>query len=187
MLSASRLGASGVLALVLIGAPATYAQLSSASVTGIVRDASGSLIPNVRIVLKNAGTSVERVATSNSAGNYVFLNIAPGVYSLDATSPGLQVTQIPNFTLDVNQTATLDITMQVGTLQQTISVEAAGEMVQAATSELGAVVSTKQVLDLPLNGRNFTQLLSLTPGVVPISVAQNAGSGFGNVASGTAF
>jgi hypothetical protein len=188
MLRALRVRVSGLLcALVLLIAPGAYAQLSSASVTGLVRDSSGSIIPNVKIVLRNVGTSVERTTTSNSAGNYVFLNITPGTYSLEASASGFQTTQISSLVLDVNQTATLDVTMQVGTLQQTVSVEAAGELVQAATSELGAVVSTKQVLDLPLNGRNFTQLLSLTPGVVPISVAQNAGSGFGNVASGTAF
>ena len=188
MLSASRRRTFGFLGvLVLLTASSAYAQLSSASVTGIVRDSTGSVVPNVKITLRNAGTTVERIATSNSAGNYVFLNITPGVYTLEAAATGLQTTQIPNVTLDVNQTATLDITMQVGTLQQTVSVEASGELVQAATSELGAVVSTKQVLDLPLNGRNFTQLLSLTPGVVPISVAQNAGSGFGNVAQGTNF
>ena len=188
MLVPSRVGSLGFLGvLVLLTASGAYAQLSSASVTGIVRDSSGSVIPDVKIVLRNAATSIERVATSNSAGNYVFLSITPGIYSLEASAPGLQTTQISNFTLDVNQTATFNITMQVGALQQTVSVEAAGELVQGATSELGAVVATKQVVDLPLNGRNFTQLLSLTPGVVPISVAQNAGSGFGNVASGTAF
>src|ERR1041385_3390776 len=188
MLVPSRVGSLGFLgALVLLTASGAYAQLSSASVTGIVRDSSGSVIPDVKIVLRNAATSIERVATSNSAGNYVFLSITPGIYSLEASAPGLQTTQISNFTLDVNQTATFNVTMQVGALQQTVSVEAAGELVQGATSELGAVVATKQVVDLPLNGRNFTQLLSLTPGVVPISVAQNSGTGFGNVAQGTAF
>lgn len=163
-----------------------YAQLSSATVTGLVRDASGADIPNVKVVLKNLDTSVERTATTNSAGNYVFLSLTPGNYSLTASSPGLQTSQISKFTLAVNQTVTLDITMEVGAVQQTVTVEAAGELVQSATSELGAVVASKQVVDLPLNGRNFTQLLSLTPGVAPVSVSQNSG-GFGNVASGTAF
>lgn len=163
-----------------------YAQLSSATVTGLVKDASGADIPNVKVTLKNVDTSVERAATTNSAGNYVFLSITPGNYTLTASSPGLQTAQISKFTLAVNQTLTLDITMEVGAVQQTVTVEAAGELVQSATAELGAVVASKQVLDLPLNGRNFTQLLSLTPGVAPVSVSQNSG-GFGNVASGTAF
>jgi outer membrane receptor protein involved in Fe transport len=163
-----------------------HAQLSSASLTGIVRDSSGSVVPGVKLTLRNTGTTVEHVTQSNSAGNYVFLNITPGPYTLEAIGQGFQTTSIPQFTLAVSQTATLDITLQVGEVQQTLTVEASGELVQAATAELGAVVSAKQVVDLPLNGRNFTQLLSLTPGVAPVSVSQNSG-GFGNVASGTAF
>src|SRR5207253_3418310 len=131
-------------------------------------------------------TTTERTAVSNNAGNYVFLSVPPGTYTIEATAPGLQTTRIANLTLEVNQTATADITMQVGAVQQTVTVEAAGELVQSATAELGAAVTSKQVVDLPLNGRNFTQLLALTPGVAPVSVSQNSG-GFGNVASGTTF
>jgi len=131
-------------------------------------------------------TSVERTVESNNAGNYVFTSVPPGRYTLQATSTGFQTTQIPEFTLAVNQTATLDITLQVGAVQQTVEVQAFGELVQSSTAELGAVVAEKQVVDLPLNGRNFTQLLSLSPGVAPVSVSQNS-NGFGNVASGTAF
>ena len=112
----------------LSGLP-SYAQLSTASVTGIVRDSSGSAVPNVKITLQNTGTSVQHVTQSNSAGNYVFLNITPGPYTLEATAPNFQVTRIPQFNLAVNQTATLDITLQVGTVQQSVTVEATGELV----------------------------------------------------------
>jgi hypothetical protein len=162
------------------------AQLSTASVTGVVHDSSGSIIPQVKITLRNVDTTVEHGAQSNSAGNYVFLSITPGQYTLRAEAPGFEVSKTAPFTLEVNQTATFDLSMQVGTVQQTLTVETSGELVQSATSELGAVVAEKQVNDLPLNGRNFTQLLSLTPGVAPVSVSQNAG-GFGNVLSGSAF
>ena len=163
-----------------------FAQLSSASVTGIVRDTSSSVVPNVKITLQNVATSVSHSTVSNTAGNYVFLGITPGEYTLQAEVPGFEVSKIPQFTLAVNQTATLDLTMQVGTVQQSVTVEASGQLVQSATAELGAVVAEKQVFDLPLNGRNFTQLLSLTPGVAPVSVSQNAG-GFGNVFTGGNF
>ncbi len=163
-----------------------YAQLSSASVTGVVRDTSGSVIPSVRITLQNVETTVAHTSVSNTAGNYVFLGITPGEYTLTAEVTGFEVSKMPAFTLAVNQTATIDLTMQVGTVQQSLTVEASGQLVQSATAELGAVVSEKQVFDLPLTGRNFTQLLSLTPGVAPVSVSQNAG-GFGNVFTGGAF
>ncbi len=163
-----------------------HAQLSSASVTGVVHDASGSIIPQVKVTLQNVDTSVQHVTQSNNAGNYVFLNITPGRYSIQAEAPGFELSKVSQFVLEVNQTATLDLTMQVGTVQQTLTVEEAGQLVQSSTAELGAVVAEKQVVDLPLNGRNFTQLLSLTPGVAPVSVSQNAG-GFGNVFTGGSF
>ena len=147
---------------------------------------SGSVVPGVKITLQNVATSVSHNSVSNSAGNYLFLSITPGEYTLQAEASGFEVSKIPQFTLAVNQTATLDLTMQVGTVQQSVTVEASGQLVQSATAELGAVVSEKQVFDLPLNGRNFTQLLSLTPGVAPVSVSQNSG-GFGNVFTGGNF
>lgn len=162
------------------------AQLSTASVTGVVRDPSGSIMAGVKVTLRNVATTVEHTVTSNSAGNYVFLNITPGQYSLRAEMSGFEVTQISQVNLAVNQTSTIDLNLRVGTMQQSVTVEAAGELVQSSTAELGAVVAEKQVNDLPLNGRNFTQLLSLTPGVAPVSVSQNAG-GFGNVFSGSSF
>ena len=177
-----------VLAAVLLGfSPGqAWAQLSSASVTGVVHDSSGSVVPQAKITLQNVETTVTRAAQSNSAGNYVFLNINPGQYTLQAEAQGFDISKTAPFTLAVNQTTTLDLTMQVGTVQQSVTVETSGELVQSATAELGAVVAEKQVVDLPLNGRNFTQLLSLTPGVAPVSVSQNSG-GFGNVLSGSAF
>src|SRR5262249_24079085 len=136
--------------------------------------------------LTNQDTGVKHQVVSNSVGNYAFLSITPGNYSLEASAAGFTTWQLAKLTLAVNQTATIDVTLQVGAIQQTVTVEAAGELLQQSTSELGTVVAVKQVVDLPLNGRNFTQLLLLSPGVSPISVSQNSG-GFGNVASGTTF
>lgn len=154
------------------------AQLSTATVTGIVRDASGSVVPDATLALRNVETNVERQTVSNPSGNYVFLNVPPGRYTLETRKTGFRVQRMEPFTLSVNQTATFDIALEVGTVEQAVNVEALAEMIQSSTAELGAVVAEKQVLDLPLNGRNFTQLLALTPGVAPVSVSQNAG-GFG--------
>jgi hypothetical protein len=156
-----------------------YAQLSSASVTGIVRDGTGAVIPQAKVVLRNVGTSVERNSTSNNAGNYLFLSVNPGPYTLETSVAGFKSSHIPEFTLAVNQTATIDLVLEVGTLDQSVTVEASTSEVGSATAELGAVVAEKQVVDLPLNGRNFTQLLSLSAGVAPVSVSQNATGPFG--------
>lgn len=164
--------------LLLVFPICSLAQTSTATINGSVRDVSGSVVPGASLVLRNTGTSVESRAESNEAGVYVFLNIIPGPYTLEISKAGFRTNKLSQFTLAVNQTATLDITLEVGSVEQSIQVEAIGAEVQSSTSEIGAVVSRRQVVDLPLNGRNFTQLLSLTPGVAPVSVSQNTGSGF---------
>jgi hypothetical protein len=94
---------------------------------------------------------------------------------MKASKEGFQNINQPAFTLQVNQTTTFDFTLQVGSTTQTVTVEAAAAGIETSTAELGSVVTQRMVNDLPLNGRNFTQLLELTPGVSPISVAQNSG------------
>ncbi|HZT32656.1 MAG TPA: TonB-dependent receptor [Bryobacteraceae bacterium] len=155
---------------------AVYGQLSTSSLNGTVRDTSGSLVPGASVVLRNVDTGVERQTVTNDAGNYVFLNIIPGKYTLEAVKQGFSKSSLAPFTLEVNQTATFDFSLKVGGVEQTVTVEAIGAEIQASTAEVGAVVNSKQVVDLPLNGRNFTQLLTLTPGVAPVSVSQNSGS-----------
>ncbi|MBC8164485.1 MAG: TonB-dependent receptor [Bryobacteraceae bacterium] len=161
------------------------AQTSSATVNGSVRDSSGSVVPKATLTLRNTGTSVESRTESNDSGVYVFLNLNPGTYTLETSNPGFRTNKLSQFTLAVNQTATLDITLDIGSVEQSVVVEAIGAEVQASTAEIGAVVSHRQVVDLPLNGRNFTQLLSLTPGVAPVSVSQNTGSGFAHPGIGS--
>jgi Carboxypeptidase regulatory-like domain/TonB dependent receptor len=162
------------------------AQNSTASVNGTVRDTSGSVVPGSDVVLSNTQTNVERRAVTNEAGIYVFLNAIPGKYGLQASKIGFKTSKQSTFALAVNQTATFDFTLELGEITQEVTVEAVGAEVQSSTAELGAVVGHEQVQDLPLNGRNFTQLLSLTPGASPVSVAQNSG-GWGAVSAGSSF
>ncbi len=172
------------LSVLLIWSNVGFAQTSTATVNGTVRDASGSVIPGADVALTNTETNIERKASTNEVGNYTFLNIVPGKYRLQASKTGFKTSKQSEFTLAVNQTVAFDLTLEVGEISQEVTVEAVGAEVQSSTAELGAVVAKQQVVDLPLNGRNFTQLLSLTPGVAPVSVSQNSG-GFGaSVTSG---
>ena len=111
-----------------------HAQLSTASVTGVVRDQSGSVVSGARLTLTNLDTSVKQQSVSNSAGNYLFLSIPPGNYSMDATAPSFQLWKLPSITLAVNQTATVDVGLQLGSLTQTVTVEAAGELLQQSSA-----------------------------------------------------
>jgi len=157
--------------LALSAAPA-FAQLSSASLNGVVRDTTGAVIAKAGVVLSNVDTSVERTTTTNDTGNYVFTDVTPGRYKLKVTAASFSTKQVSEFVLAVNQTATIDISLAAGASTEVVTVEASAQL-QVSTAELGTVIATRQVNDLPLNGRNFTQLLSLTPGVAPISVSQN--------------
>jgi hypothetical protein len=176
----------------LLSPSSANAQLSAGSVTGIVRDSSGSVVADASVTLRNLDTTIEHKTVSNEAGNYVFLNLGPGRYALEASAPGFATKRVAEFVLAVNQTASIDISLQVGSQSEVVTISAETEQLDVSTADLGTVIATKQVNDLPLNGRNFTQLLSLTPGVAPVSVAQNAmggrAGGFGApISVGSAF
>lgn len=167
-----------VMALLLfVAAVPLFAQLSTASLNGVVHDPSGAVLTGASVILRNVETAVERTTVSNNSGNYVFLDVNPGRYTLQVKAGGFSEKRISEFVLGVNQTATIDVALTVGSENQAVTVEASAEQLQVSNADLGTVIATKQVNDLPLNGRNFTQLLALTPGVAPISVAQNAMGG----------
>ncbi len=159
-------------------------QVSTATVTGTVHDPTGGNAPGSEVTLTNVATGIRRTTTANDAGNYLFLSVPPGRYTLEASHAGFDTLHVQPFVLEVNQTATFDLKLSLGQVQQTVSVTAEGEAIQASSSELGSVVEQKRVVDLPLNGRNFTQLLTLSPGASPANVSQNNGGGFASYAVG---
>ena len=156
---------------------AGVAQLSTASLNGVVRDSTGASVARASVTLHNLETGVERSTLTNDVGTYVFSDINPGRYTLRVTAPSFSSKQVSQFVLAVNQTATIDIALDAGAQTEIVTVEATSEQLQVSSAELGTVIAGNQVHDLPLNGRNFTQLLSLTPGVAPISVGQNSMGG----------
>jgi len=161
--------------LLMAAAASLFAQVSTASLQGIVRDSSGASIPGASLALRNRATGVEQTTASNNAGEYVFVNIPPGAYDIRAAKEGFQANRQEGFTLSVSQSANLNFTLQVGTAEQTVTVAAEGAVIESTSAELGTVFGGRQVNDLPLNGRNFTQLLALTPGASPINTAQTFG------------
>ena len=169
--------------LLLLLAGSASAQVSTASVNGVVRDPKGAVIPGATIVLASVDTSVEHTSVSNGSGDYVFLNITPGSYTLSASAQGFNPQKVDAFVLAVSQIATVDFNLTVGTQTQMVTVQGTAAQLDVTSAALGTVIATKQVNDLPLDGRNFTTLLSLTPGVVPIMTGQSGGmqnsGGFG--------
>ena len=167
------------------------AQLSTAALNGVVRDKTGAVVPSAKISLTAVDTSVVRTTVTNSAGEYVFTNLTPGRYTVSATAAGFSPENVSEFVLAVGQTGTIDFALSIGSESTVVTVAAEGQQLDATSSNLGTVLATKQVNDLPTNGRNFTSLLSLTPGVVPVSTGQNGGMGGGGfsapVAEGSSF
>ncbi len=145
-----------------------------ASMKGTVYDTSGGVVPDATVVLHSRATNLDRTASTNSAGIYVIPDIQPGDYDLKISKAGFKSTVQSNVTLVVNQTATFDVTLATGSVTESVTVAAEAVALETATSELGVAVVKEQVNALPLNGRNFTQLLSLTPGVSTVNVSQNS-------------
>jgi hypothetical protein len=169
-----------IVALVALLLPGVaQAQQSSAAINGTVKDSTGAVVEGATLALVNSDTAVARTTITNSAGTYVFIDIPPASYSIKVAKPGFNSINQQQITMSVNQTATYDFTLSVGSTQQSVTVEASAVAIESSTSELGTVINEEAVKDLPLNGRNFTQLLTLTPGASPVSVAQNSGGGGG--------
>jgi len=148
------------------------AQISTATVTGTVMDSTGAVVPGANLMLRNVDTHVDRTTSSDSAGRYLILDVRPGRYTLQASAQGFRVAQLEVFKLVVNQTVNFDFKLEVGTMQQVVEVHAVATALQTSTAELGAAVTERAVSDLPLNGRNFTELLLLAPGTGPVNVSQ---------------
>ena len=172
-----RCGAAALcVALVLILViPNTASAQATATLNGVVRDSSGAVIPQATVTLHNTNTDTKRESLTNDSGLYVFVSVPPGEYVLKVTKDGFTTTTQAGLHVVVNQASTQDFTLRVGSTQQSVTVEASAVNLDTANATLGTVIESKQVADLPLNGRNFTQLLALTPGVAPVSVAQNSG------------
>src|SRR5271163_4063454 len=154
-----------------------FAQLSTASLSGAVRDSGGAVVPRAKIVLRNAATGVEKTTTSSGAGAYIFGDITPGGYTLQASAPNFAEQKVPEFQLTVGQKATIDFALTVGSQISVVTVEAAPPQLETSSANLGTVIGTQQVNDLPLNGRDFTQLLTLSPGISPINNGQGGPGG----------
>jgi hypothetical protein len=137
------------------------------SIQGYVRDSSGALVPNVHLVATEVATSVTHDVVSDTQGQYVFLSLPPGKYSLTATLQGFQQTTINDIDLKVNDQLRYDVALTVGSIQQRVSVEADSVQVQTEDTSLGDVIESKEILSLPLNGRSYLDLLGLQAGVAP--------------------
>lgn len=168
--------AIGLAALLL--APDAGAQTSAGKIIGTVQDTSGGVLPGVAISVRNIGTGITRETVSDDRGQFEVASLAPGRYQVDAELQGFRHFSQGPVTVQVNQETRVNPSMSVGAVQETINVTAEGILVQTTTSSVGKVVDEKQILDLPLSGRNFADLGLLTPGVTTRGQTTSAGTTF---------
>jgi hypothetical protein len=153
-----------LIAALAFTAPGAWAQ-DNATITGTVADPSGAVIPNAAITLTNPSTGAKRETVSNSAGAYRFANVGVGTYTLDASAQGFQKYNKTGIVVNVAQTIDADVTLSVGSQEQTVTVAAEALQVQTETSEVSTLISGQQVSELSTNGRNITSLAALGMGV----------------------
>src|ERR1700682_1479351 len=175
---ALRIGAVVLAFLVVSGglAVAARAQAVGAALSGLITDERGGAVPDAAVTIKNVGTGVVREVTSNGDGFYSAPNLLPGSYDVTVAAKGFQTTVQKAVTLTVGATQALNFEMRVGQLNQTVEVSATPPSVQTTSSTVSATVDSTTVRELPLNGRDWTSLAALEPGVT--SIPNQAGTGF---------
>ncbi|MFN9459009.1 MAG: carboxypeptidase regulatory-like domain-containing protein [Acidobacteriota bacterium] len=165
--------------LLLALAAVLAAQVEQATVTGLVTDESGAAVPAARVAIVNTGTKVRAETTTNETGAYRLPYLPTGPYELTVERDGFDRARVPGIQLTVGLTATVNVTLKVGNLQQEVTVKAEAVQLEQESAALGNVVSVKQIVELPLLGRNPYNLLMLAPGVMP-----KGGAGAGPIING---
>jgi carboxypeptidase family protein/TonB-dependent receptor-like protein len=144
-----------------------WAQMTTGTILGTVTDTSGAAVPGAKITITNVGTQISQALQTDSSGSYVVPTLIPGTYNVTAEKAGFQRTVKTGIILQVDQKARVDLTLQVGSVTQTVEVTGQAPLVQTESSEQAQVITSQQIVGLPLNIRNFAQLVSLDTGAVP--------------------
>jgi len=174
------------LLLTLLCLPPALAQMS-ASLSGIVTDPSGAPVPAAAVTIKNLETAAARNTVTDDAGRYQVASLPVGQYEVRVTKSGFQEEIRSGIHLVVGQEASVDIRLQVGEMQQRVSVTEEAPMVSTTTRDISGLVGEQQVKELPLNGRSFDLLLTLNPGVVNFTWEKTGGTGISNSTTGNNF
>ena len=166
-----------VLACLLVPRIAS-AQFDAATVLGAVADATGARVPGATVTLKNADTGIVSTTITDSEGNYQFLNVRIGTYSVRAELQGFSAAIAENITIVVNARQRVDLTMKVGDIGETVVVTGAARLLESESSERGQVIGHQQIVNLPLNGRAYADLALLSPGVRKSSISESRDGSF---------
>jgi len=154
------------------------AQFDSATVLGAVVDASGAVVPGATVTLRNADTGITATTVTDTQGNFQFLNVRIGTYSLRAELQGFSAAVADNIAVTVNARQRVDLTMKVGDIGETVQVTGAARLLESESSDRGQVIGREQIVNLPLNGRAYADLALLSPGVRKSSISESRDGSF---------
>lgn len=165
-------------------AAAAMAQTNSGTILGTVRDTQDALVTSAKVTITNVGTGVANTVPVNQAGAYTVPYLIPGQYTVSAEAAGFKRTTREGIQLRVSDQLVIDLRLDIGAISESVTVKDTPPVLESASVTLGQVVDTKQILDLPLNGRDAMALASLAPGVIPQDVAPGTAVQLGNTVPG---
>ena len=178
------LGALAVLLFSALAVSNLQAQVNTAVLSGTALDPTGAVVQGAKIEAKNTGTGVSYVRTTDGAGRYSIPELQIGTYDVSAQKSGFQKVVQTGIVLTVGANSVLDFTLKVGRADEVVEVHGQASTVDTSTAAVGQLVAPDQMENLPLNGRNFTDLLTLAPGVATVPMV-GGGGGKGATAYGT--
>src|SRR5262245_13915453 len=153
-----------VFCLALVVVLPVFAQ-TQANMSGVIHDSSGAVIPGVSVTVTNPATNFARSAISNEAGVYNVPGLQPGRYNIKVELPGFRTITQNDVELQIQQSARFDFTLQIGEISQTVEVLGTAALIATENATVGTVIENKRIVEMPLNGRNFLQLVAISPNV----------------------
>ena len=166
---------TGLFMLALLSMPC-LAQFDTADVLGTIRDSSGAAVPGASVTLHNTQNGIDASATTNDGGEYTFVNVKIGTYTVSAAAKGFSKAVASGVSVAVGARQRIDMTLQPGAVNETIEVSAVASAIETDSSSRGQVINTQQIVELPLNGRNASDLALLTTGVLRSPQSAREGS-----------
>jgi len=167
-----------LLAACLLLPAAAFAQFDAATVLGTVHDSSGAIVPGATVTLKNLSTGITATGVTDEKGNYQFLNVRIGTYSVRAELQGFSAAQADNVAVTVNARQRVDLALTIGNVGETVVVTGAAKLLETESSDRGQIIDKEQIVNLPLNGRNYADLALLSPGVRRSAIADSRDASF---------
>lgn len=162
------------------------AQAGRGSISGLITDSTGAIIPGAKVVLQNSGTGVKMSTVSTAAGIYSFVSLSPGTYQVTASAKGFETIVGKNIQVSVDQVTTANLALTVGAVNEVVTVNESSSLVEASNSTVGQLISSETIDRVPLLTRNVFDLVQLSAGVTPANGAPNSSSSFAieNISSG---